>query len=62
MFDRKEKKRPLESLWTPIQIRMGGYGPATTTCSRALKVMGERLEAEFGEAVDVKYIWSTPPE
>lgn len=42
----------------PIQIRMGGYGPATTTCSRALKVMGERLQAEFGDAVDVKYIWN----
>jgi TRAP-type C4-dicarboxylate transport system substrate-binding protein len=42
----------------PIQIRMGGYGPAKTTCSRALKVMGERLESEFGKAVDVKYIWN----
>lgn len=42
----------------PIQIRMGGYGPAKTTCSRALKVMGERLKAGFGDAVDVKYIWN----
>ena len=42
----------------PIQIRMGGYGPPTTTCSRALKIMGERLEAQFGDAVDVKYIWN----
>lgn len=42
----------------PIQIRMGGYGPPTTTCSRALKVIGDRLEAEFGKAVDVKYIWN----
>ena len=42
----------------PIQIRMGGYGPAKTTCSRALKVMGDRLKAEFGDAVDVKYIWN----
>lgn len=42
----------------PIQIRMGGYGPATTTCSRALKVMGDRLEAEFGKEVDVKYVWN----
>ena len=42
----------------PIQIRMGGYGPANTTCSRALKIMGERLQAEFGDAVDVKYIWN----
>lgn len=42
----------------PIQIRMGGYGPPTTTCSRALKVMGERLQSEFGDGVDVKYIWN----
>jgi len=42
----------------PIQIRMGGYGPATTTCSRGLKIMGDRLAQEFGKAVDVKYIWN----
>jgi TRAP-type transport system periplasmic protein len=41
-----------------IQIRMGGYGPATTTCSRGLKIMGDRLAAEFGKTVDVKYIWN----
>jgi len=43
---------------SPIQIRMGGYGPPTTTCSRGLKLMGDRLEAEFGAKVDVKYIWN----
>jgi TRAP-type C4-dicarboxylate transport system substrate-binding protein len=42
----------------PIQIRMGGYGPPTTTHSRALKMIGDRLVAEFGDAVDVKYIWN----
>ncbi|MFC1664635.1 TRAP transporter substrate-binding protein [Pseudomonadota bacterium] len=42
----------------PIQIRMGGYGPPTTTHSRALKMIGDRLENEFGDAVDVKYIWN----
>lgn len=42
----------------PIQIRMGGYGPPTTTCSRGLKVMGDRLEAEFGHAVDIKYLFN----
>jgi TRAP-type C4-dicarboxylate transport system substrate-binding protein len=42
----------------PIRIYMGGYGPPKTTCSRALKVMGDRLEAEFGDAVDVKYVWN----
>jgi TRAP-type C4-dicarboxylate transport system substrate-binding protein len=42
----------------PIQIRMGGYGPASTTCSRGLKIMGGCLERDFGKAVDVKYIWN----
>ena len=37
---------------------MGGYGPPTTTCSRGLKIMGDRLVAQFGTAVDVKYIWN----
>src|SRR6266851_5223349 len=42
----------------PIQIRMGGYGPATTGFSRALKFIGDRLDAEFGDRVDVKYVWN----
>jgi TRAP-type C4-dicarboxylate transport system substrate-binding protein len=37
---------------------MGGYGPPTTTHSRALKMIGDRLEAQFGKAVDVKYVWN----
>ncbi len=41
-----------------IQIRMGGYGPATTCFSKALKFIGDRLEAEFGADVDVKYVWN----
>jgi TRAP-type C4-dicarboxylate transport system substrate-binding protein len=41
-----------------IQIRMGGYGPPSTTCSRGLKIMGDALERDFGKAVDVKYIWN----
>jgi TRAP-type transport system periplasmic protein len=42
----------------PIPIRMGGYGPATTGFSRALKAIGDRLEAAFGPRVDVKYVWN----
>ena len=41
-----------------IQIRMGGYGPPTTTHSRAIKFIGDRLEAQFGDRVEVKYIWN----
>src|SRR6266481_1517945 len=40
------------------QIRMGGYGPPTTGFSRALKRIGDRLEAAFGDRVDIKYIWN----
>src|ERR1700741_709902 len=40
------------------QIRMGGYGPATTGFSKALKLIGDRLTAEFGERVDIKYVWN----
>jgi len=42
----------------PVQIRMGGYGPPSTTHSRALKMIGDALEAEFGDGVDVKYVWN----
>jgi TRAP-type C4-dicarboxylate transport system substrate-binding protein len=40
------------------QIRMGGYGPPTTGFSRALKRIGDRLEAQFGDRVEVKYVWN----
>jgi len=42
----------------PIQIRMGGYGPATTGFSRSLKFIGDRLIAELGPRVEVKYVWN----
>jgi len=41
-----------------IEIRMGGYGPATTGFSKALKLIGDRLSAEFGDRVDIKYVWN----
>ena len=42
----------------PIQIRMGGYGPATTGFSKSLKFIGDRLEKQFGDRIDVKYVWN----
>jgi TRAP-type C4-dicarboxylate transport system substrate-binding protein len=42
----------------PIPIRMGGYGPATTSFSRGLKLIGDRLTAAFGDEVDIKYVWN----
>ncbi|MCC7348774.1 MAG: TRAP transporter substrate-binding protein [Variibacter sp.] len=37
---------------------MGGYGPPSTTFSRALKFIGDRLGAQFGDRVDIKYVWN----
>lgn len=42
----------------PISIRMGGYGPPTTGFSRSLKFIGDKLIAQFGDRIDVKYVWN----
>ena len=42
----------------PIRIFMGGYGPSTTCFSHGLKQIGDRITAEFGDGVDVKYVWN----
>ena len=42
----------------PIIIRMGGYGPPTTGFSRAMKLIGDKLIAQFGDRIDVKYAWN----
>lgn len=39
-----------------IQIRMAGYGPATTGFSKSLKFIGDRLEKQFGDRIEVKYV------
>jgi len=41
-----------------IKIRMGGYGPPITSFSRSLKMIGDALEAQFGDRIDVKYVWN----
>jgi TRAP-type transport system periplasmic protein len=42
----------------PITVRMGGYGPATTSFSRALKLIGDTLQEKFGDRISVKYVWN----
>jgi TRAP-type transport system periplasmic protein len=42
----------------PIPIRMGGYGPPTTGFSKALKFIGDKLQAEFGGRVAIDYVWN----
>ena len=41
-----------------IQIRMAGYGPPTTGFSKALQFIGDKLQARFGDQVDIKYVWN----
>jgi TRAP-type C4-dicarboxylate transport system substrate-binding protein len=40
------------------QIRLGGYGPASTSFSQSLKMIGDKLENQFGKDVDIKYIYN----
>lgn len=42
----------------PIRILMGGYSPPSTGFSLALKQMGDRLAAKFGDEVEVKYVYN----
>jgi TRAP-type C4-dicarboxylate transport system substrate-binding protein len=47
-----------ERMSEPIKIRMGGYGPPTTGFSKSLKLIGDKLEAEFGPRVAIEYVWN----
>src|SRR5262245_7696407 len=49
---------PVTSASKPIRIRMGGYGAPTTSFSRALKMIGDRLQSVFGDRVDVAYAYN----
>ena len=42
----------------PIRMFFGGYGPASTGFSLAMKKIGDRLTARFGRDVDVKYVYN----
>jgi len=42
----------------PIKIRMGGYGPPTTGFSKSLKLIGDKLEVEFGGRVAIDYVFN----
>ena len=53
-----QQRAPAVATRKPIRIVMGGYGPATTGFSLALKKMGDRLTAKFGHDVDVKYVYN----
>ena len=46
------------SMTNPITIRMGGYSPPTTGFSRSLQFIGDKIKAQFGDRVDIKYVWN----
>jgi len=54
----QQQKAPTSATKRPIRILMGGYGPASTGFSLAMKRIGDRLEAKFGDEVDVKYVYN----
>ena len=54
----QQQKARASATRRPIRVLMGGYGPATTGFSLALKRIGDRLEAAFGDQVDVKYVYN----
>lgn len=43
---------------SPITIRMGGYGPPTTSFSKALTFIGDKLRAAFGDRIAVDYVFN----
>src|SRR5215813_4482442 len=43
---------------SPIRIRMGGYGPPSTGFSKSLKLIGDKLELQFGKIVTVEYVFN----
>src|SRR5687767_11507245 len=49
---------PAVSTRQPIRMFFGGYGPASTGFSLAMKKIGDRLEARFGGDVEVKYVYN----
>src|SRR5688572_25695360 len=46
-----QQAAPARPAKRPTRIVMGGYGPPSTGFSLALKKIGERLEARFGDEV-----------
>jgi TRAP-type C4-dicarboxylate transport system substrate-binding protein len=47
-----------QPMTNPIPIRMGGYGPPTTGFSQSMKRIGDSLQKQFGDRIDVKYCWN----
>ena len=47
-----------ETSETARPVIMAGYGPSTTSFSRGLDFIGDRLESRFGSGVETRYIYN----
>jgi len=54
----REAQAPAKTAARPHRIVMGGYGPASTGFSLALKKIGDRVQSAFPGQVDVKYVYN----
>ena len=53
-----QQTAPTSATRRPIRMLLGGYGPSTTGFSLALKRIGDRVKARFGDEVDIKYVYN----
>ena len=53
-----QQTAPTSATKRPIRMLLGGYGPSTTGFSLALKRIGDRVKARFGDEVDIKYVYN----
>ncbi len=53
-----QQTAPASATKRPIRMLLGGYGPSTTGFSLALKRIGDRVKARFGDEVDIKYVYN----
>ena len=54
----QQKQKGSSSARRPIRILMGGYAPASSGFSVALKRIGDRLQTRFGDQVEIKYVYN----
>src|SRR5262244_2163207 len=54
----RECRNERAKMSNPIKIRMGGYGPPSTGFSKSLKLIGDKLELQFGKIVTVEYVFN----
>lgn len=47
---------PVTSEQEPIVMRLGGYGPDSTSFSQGMRLIGQRLTEQLGDRVDVRYV------